>query len=201
MRIEMKRNLPLYPLAMMLVVAADLRAQESGGPAADDPRLAGMRPGAEHEELAKCVGGWTIEVTMGAGPRALVYKGEAENRMIVGGRFLEIEYQAKSASAGETEGVFTIGFDRRHERYALIAMDNFGTYFVTSQGPRDEASGTIRLLGTDDDPMMKAMGYTKEFVHVLDLRGPDEFSIEVRIIDTRTPERREMKYITYAFTR
>ncbi len=120
--------------------------------------------------------------------------------MIVGNRFLQIEYQAEGAS-GELEGMFTIGFDGRHDHYALFAVDSFGTYFVSSKGKLDEATGTIRMLGSDDDPMMKAMGLTKEFVHVLDLRGPDKFAIEIHFVDTRTPERREIKFMEFVFTR
>jgi hypothetical protein len=48
---------------------------------------------------------------------------------------------------------------------------------------------------------MKAMGYTKEFVHVVDFRTPDEFVIEVWFVDTRTAERREFKFMDYTFKR
>lgn len=48
---------------------------------------------------------------------------------------------------------------------------------------------------------MKAMGYTKEFVHVLDLRDADEYAIQVWFVDTRTPERREFKFMEYTFKR
>jgi hypothetical protein len=119
--------------------------------------------------------------------------------MIVGGRFLQLEYQAKGPN--ETEGMFILGFDPRHQRFTLITMDSFGAYYVASQGKRDEASGKIRMQGTDDDPMMKSLGYTKEFVHVLDLRSADEFAIEVWFVDTRTPARREMKFMDYTFKR
>jgi hypothetical protein len=110
--------------------------------------------------------------------------------------------QYEATGKGDTnEGIFTVGFDRRHKEYALVAFDNFGTYFVTSQGKRDEKSGKIRMAGKDDDPVMKAMGHSKEFVHVLDLRGPDEFAVEVWFVDTRTAERREFRYMDYTFKR
>lgn len=76
-----------------------------------------------------------------------------------------------------------------------------GTYFITSQGRRDTPGGKIRMLGTDDDPVMKAMGHTKEFVHVLDLRSPDEFAVEVWVVDTRTSARKEFKYMECLFKR
>jgi len=164
------------------------------GPASEAQlRLAG--PGPEHEKLARYSGSWDVQVKMGT----LIYQGAATNRMTVGGRFLQVEYQAQGAK-GATEGIFIAGFDPRHRHHTLIAMDSFGLYFVTSQGKPD-ASGKLCLLGSDDDPTMKAMGFTKEFVHVVDFKSADEFSIEVRFIDTRTPERKEMKFMTYSFVR
>jgi len=156
-------------------------------------RLAG--PGPEHEKLARYSGTWDVQIKMGA----QTYSGAATNRMTVGGRFLQVEYQARGTKSA-TEGIFVAGFDPRHQRHTLIAMDSFGPYFVTSKGKPD-ASGKLRLLGSDDDPTMKAMGLTKEFVHVVDFKSADEFSIEVRFIDTRTPERKEMKFMTYSFAR
>jgi hypothetical protein len=198
---------------MLLAVCGPLAAQEAKTPAGPTPfeeQLKRTRPGPEHEQLARYAGTWNIEVKLGGGPAAMVYQGTADNRMIVGGRFLQIEYRgaakdgtakAGASKAGSTEGSFIVSFDSRHKRYSIVALDNFGTYFVTSQGKRDEETGTIKMLGTDDDPMMKRMGFTKEFAHVLDLRSPDQFAIEVRIIDTRTPARKEMKYVEYLFNR
>lgn len=158
------------------------------------------RPGVEHEKLARYIGKWDVVVSMSSGAAAMKYQGTAESRMTVGGRFLQMEYQAKGKT-DSTEGIFTIGFDPRHQRYTIIAMDSFGTYFVTSQGKQDEKTGKIRMLGTDDDPMMKSLGYTKEFVHVLDLRNPDEFAVEIWFVDTRTAARKEIKFMEYTFKR
>lgn len=41
----------------------------------------------------------------------------------------------------------------------------------------------------------------KGFVHILDLRSRDEYVIKVWFIDTRTVERREMKFMDYTFKR
>jgi hypothetical protein len=157
------------------------------------------KPGEEHEKLARYVGAWNIEIRMGSGA-ALAYQGAATNRMTVGGRFLQMEFQAQGKS-NTTEGIFTLSFDTRHQRFSIIAMDSFGTYFVTSSGKRDEASGKIRMLGTDDDPLMKSMGYTKEFIHIVDFRSLDEYVVEVWFVDTRTSARREFKYMDYVFKR
>ena len=189
--------LPTFTLGLML--AGMLVAQEVKTPSAED-QLKQTKPGLEHEAFARYVGTWDLTVNMGSGASAIKYQGAADSRMTVGGRFLQVEYQAKG-EADATEGLFTLGFDSRHQRHTLIAMDSFGTYFVTSQGQRDAKSGKIRMSGADDDPVMKALGYTKEFVHVLDLRGPEEFVIEVWFVDTRTAARKEFKYMDYTFKR
>lgn len=197
--VTMKLSLtkPIIALLWAFIALSSAEGQESrkSVETASEAQLRLAGPGPEHEKLARYSGTWNVRVTMGP----LTYHGAATNRMTVGGRFLQVEYQAEGEK-GATEGIFIAGFDPRHQRHTLIAMDSFGPYFVTSQGKPD-ASGKLRLLGSDDDPTMKAMGFTKEFVHVVDFKSADEFTIEVRFIDTRTPERKEMKFMTYSFTR
>ena len=179
--------------------AQEPSAKSAPGSGTAERRSDPGKPGPEHEKLAAWAGTWAMTISMGTGQRALVYEGAATNRMTVGGRFLQVEYAAKGAP-GALEGIFVLGFDPRHQNHTLIAMDSFGPYFVTSKGKRDEQSGKIKMFGTDDDPQMKAMGLTKEFVHLVEFPTADEFSIEVWFIDTRTPERKEMKFMTYRFT-
>lgn len=157
-------------------------------------------PGPEHEELEKYAGKWQVKVTMGNGEQAPASTGNGTSYMTLERRFLWIGYNV-NGKAGRIKGNFTIGFDRRNERYSLIAMDTFGTYFVTSHGKKDEKTGKLKLYGKDDDPYMKSLGYDKEFVHVIDLQSDDEFTIEVHFIDTRTPERKEIKAMAFHFTR
>lgn len=174
-----------------------LKAQESAPASRNSADLMKFtQPGTEHEELARLSGTWDVSFKFGS----IVYSGTAEAAMVVGGRFLQIKYAARAKEAN-TEGIFTVGFDRRHQHYTLIAMDSFGTYAVTSQGKREGVNGRIKMAGKDDDPMMKSMGLTKEFLHVLDLKSSDEFKVEVFFIDTRTPERKEIKALDYTFKR
>jgi len=158
------------------------------------------KPGPEHQQLARYVGKWNVAVRMGGGATAVSYTGTGEGRMVVGGRFLQVEYQARNATDA-TEGLMLLGFDRRHQRFTMSAHDSFGTYAVSSQGTQDESTGKIRMQGTDDDPVMKALGHEKAFVQVLDPRSDDEFAIEVWFVDTRSAARKEFKYMEYLFTR
>lgn len=200
------RSLPTLALALTLAAASSWSPAQEAKPTPQvkpptaEEQLKLTKPGAEHEELARHAGAWDVEISMGSGKAPVKYQGTSENRMTVGGRFLQMEYQTLG-KAGPIDGMFTVGFDPRHQRHTLIAMDSFGAYFVTSQGRRETPGGKIRMLGTDDDPVMKALGHTKEFVHVLDLRSPDEFTVEVWFVDTRTAARKEFKYMAYTFKR
>lgn len=157
-------------------------------------------PGPEHEQLAKFGGTWKVGVTMGNGDQAVASNGNAKSYMTLENRFLWIGYEA-TGKAGRQKGAFTIGYDRRNDLYTLIAMDTYGTYFVTSSGKANAETGKIKMYGKDDDPHMKAMGFDKEFAHVLDLRKPDNFELEVYFVDTRTPDRKETRAMKFAFSR
>jgi hypothetical protein len=125
----MKHNSMLNAFVVILLLSSLIAAQETKSPSAED-QLKLTRPGLEHEALTRYTGTWDATVRMGSGASAIEYQGTAESRMKVGGRCLQVEYQAKG-KADATEGMFTVGFDPRHQRHTLIAMDNFGTYFVT----------------------------------------------------------------------
>ena len=157
-------------------------------------------PGPEHELLAKYAGKGSLNLRYGVGNRAMVFEGSSDNRTMVDGRFLALEYEAES-KMGPTSGMLIIGFDRRHGEFTLQAMDSWGTYFVSSRGKREGDAKTVKLYGKDDDPHLKAMGFgEKEFVHVLDFSDDKKLVVEVHMIDTRTEERVERKMMEYAFT-
>lgn len=184
---------------MTLIMLSTISAADPM-PATVQQQLELTKPGPEHQKLARHVGKWNVAVRMGSGANAVSYTGTGEGRMVVGGRFLQLEYQAKQET-DTTEGLMLLGFDRRHKRFTMSAHDSFGTYVVSSRGTMDESSGKIRMHGTDDDPVMKALGHEKAFVHVLDPRSDDEFAIEIWFVDTRTAARKEFKYMEYVFTR
>ena len=182
----------LIVAALVMVSPAPALAQEA---AADDP-LAATRPGPEQEALAGLAGEWDVSLTFGG----RTVEGPGTVTTVIGARFIDIHY-AVGAEDESVEGRFTVGFDRRNQRYQLVALDTYGTYFVTSEGAMDPETGRIKLTGTDEDPHMAAMGFTKEYAHVFGFAGDDAFTIEVYFIDTRTEARNEILAMTYAFTR
>lgn len=161
-----------------------------------------MQPGPEHALLAKYVGQWDLEVSSPTPPGRppVVWKGSAVNVMEIGGRFLRTKFNYEGAGMKQ-EGDYTLGFDRRHNKFVFVGMDSWGTYYVTAMSQKDSPKETIKLYGQDDDPQMAAMGYKKEFGFVYEWAGDDKFTLRILFMDTRTPERREIEYLKFTFTR
>lgn len=68
------------------VVAA---AQQQPTPEQMKAMLEGMKPSAEHRELAALEGRWALEISYNMGPgQTMRARGTGTNRMILGGRFL-----------------------------------------------------------------------------------------------------------------
>jgi len=180
-------------------VVAQERAQRPGGETfAQSRELA--NPGPEHDMLSKFAGNWDVTVTAGNASGRTGSVGKCRSYMTLERRFLWIGYEARGES-GRFKGAFMVGFDRRHQHFTMLAMDTDGTYFVTSKGKKLPDSQSIKLYGTDDDPYMKKLGFTKEFAHVLKFNAPNKFTIDILFIDTRTDERKEVKAIEFTFTR
>jgi hypothetical protein len=122
-----------------------------------DAMLAKMRPGPEHQTLARLEGRWAQEIAYGmGGPQKTVVKGTATNRLILGGRFLiserTAEHPAPSISGERTlDAVNIYGFDRRTNQFTIIELDSMGTYSVSAAG-RAAPDGSIVMSGeTLDD--------------------------------------------------
>lgn len=164
-------------LAPCLLAAAPAAAQV---PAPPEERqriarevMAAAQPGPEHAELMALAGAWDVEGFMWSGPGAEPMKlgFPAENRAVLGGRFLES--RASGELMGMTIEALTIyGFDRRHRKYTIVGFDSFGTYYVTGAGTMDPATRTVAMDGTDDDPVT---GMTQVYTLHLRFVDPDTY--------------------------
>jgi hypothetical protein len=158
-------------VALVMLVPAAAAAQQQPTPEMIARAQELMAPGPEHRVLAGLAGTWDQEIRMwpepGAPPMAL--QAVSENRMILGGRFLE---SRSTFEFGGTKGesISILGFDRRHEKYTAIGLDEFGTYWVTAAGTASP-DGWFVMRGTDDDPV---------------LGGTQEYEFRLRIVDANT---------------
>jgi hypothetical protein len=134
-------------------------------------------PGPEHKRLAALEGNWDQEVKlwMAPGQNPLIFKGTVQNKMILGGRFLQTE--SKFGGEGfQAEALLIMGFDRRVNQYTEVDFDSEGTYYVTGAGPFDSARNAIVLSGEETQPG-GATG--NKFDTIITVLSPDKYRTEI----------------------
>jgi hypothetical protein len=157
------------------------------------------QPGKEHKLLASLEGQWNMEIKVWTSPgmEPMLMTGKAENKMILGGRFL-----LTTSDGGEgdmyTETHTLTGFDRRHKKYTTVGYDTWGTYYATAAGTSDESGRTITMYGEDRDPII---GKTQKYDMVLHFIDENSYRWEVIFKDFRTPNEEPFKMLEILYTR
>lgn len=110
------------------------------------------RPVDEHKRLAALTGPWKVTTKLWFDPAqpGESSTGTGEARMILGGRFAEIDTNVKGAF--DAESLTIMGFDRRTGDYTMVGFDTLGTYFITAAGKYDEAQKGVVLHGSYAQP-------------------------------------------------
>jgi hypothetical protein len=174
----MKSRGILAGLAFLVVVAAlAIGADEKKtAPAAgkmDEKAMMDMMakystPGVEHKKLESFVGTWDTTAKMWMDPSAPPQesKGTSENKMALGGRFLEQRFEG-TFMGQPFSGVGYTGYDIYKKQYVGTWMDTMGTQIMSSTGTAD-ASGKMTFTGTVDDPMTNKKMDFKETITVVD---------------------------------
>ena len=125
-------------------------------------------PGPEHKALEQFVGTWdaTVKMWMAPGAPPQESTGTAENKMTLGGRFLEQHYEGTFMNQPFT-GMGYTGYDLYKKQYIGTWMDSMGTSIMNSTGTADP-SGTMTFTGKMDDPVAKKTQPFKETMKVVD---------------------------------
>lgn len=110
------------------------------------------RPVAEHKRLAELTGPWNATTTFWFDPAdgPVSSSGTANGKMILGGRFLQLDADLKGAFGAESLTIF--GFDRRTSEYTLVGFDTLGTFWITAAGKYDETRKGVVLAGSYAQP-------------------------------------------------
>lgn len=175
------RFMALHSSLLLILAWAAGSAPAGAHPGHDPSQIArymeASKPGEQHTMLAALAGSWDQSAKIwpapGREPRTLT--GSCENRMILGGRFLQSEAAGESMGT-PWETLQIIGYDRRHERFEIVAFDTQGTYSVSATGGYDPETRTISMYGEDDDPIF---GYTQKFDMNLRFVSDDEYVFEI----------------------
>lgn len=152
--------------------AAAAPAAAAGAPSQDEMMkawIAFATPGAPHKALEGLAGTWDVKskVWMAPGAPPEETAGTAENRMILGGRYLEQRYEG-TAMGQPFHGIGTTAFDNYKKKFVATWVDSMGTGIMVTTGTFDKAGKAITSWGTMDDPALKKTTKVKTVVTILD---------------------------------
>lgn len=109
--------------------------------------------GEEHERLKKMAGTWDVQSKMWFAPGMdpVVAQGEAEIKLILGGRYAQQNYECPMMGM-PYNGMGFEGYDTVKKKYVSIWMDSMGTGIFYSEGTADETGKVFTYIGKMDDP-------------------------------------------------
>ena len=137
-------------------------------------------PGEGHKALAGMVGTWDAEVTswMEPGQPPTKSKGTSENRMVLGGRWVESKFTSEMMGQ-PFEGLGYTGYDNYKKKYIGTWQDNMSTAVMISEGTMDAAGKVMTSSSTMDDVMTGKKAEVKMTTtivspdhHVFEMWGP-----------------------------
>lgn len=173
----MKINLSLSCLALLLVAvaaSADDKDKKAAPSAAEHDAMMKKwmevaTPAEAHKKLEPMVGTWATKVTMWMDPSAPpeVSEGTSENRMALGGRWLEQRYEG-TLMGGPFSGIGYTGYDNYKKQYVGMWMDTASTAAMSTTGKADAAGKSMTFTGSMDDPMTGKVCEMKEVVTIVD---------------------------------
>lgn len=113
-------------------------------------------PNSNHEILKLFEGSWKMDWANRMSMEQPEEKGTGtvEHKMILGGRFIEMD-GIIDMMGQKMKTLQFIGYDNRKSEYFFIGMDEFGTYAMFCTGTYDKSKNQLNFKGTDLDPMSK----------------------------------------------
>ena len=140
-------------------------------------------PGEAHKKLDAMAGTWNVKMKswMAPGQPPEETAGTAENKWVLGGRYLAQQYDGKMMGQ-PFNGMGYTGFDNFKKKYESVWMDNMGTGIMMSTGSFDKTGKVMRFSATMDDPITEKKTQVKETLTLLDadthrlemwMTGPD----------------------------
>lgn len=155
-----------------------------------------MMPAEAHKNLEKYAGKFDVEISMvmndGAAPVVIMVK--STNKMILGGRFLEMT-QMGDMMGMSYQAISTMGFNNTDKNFNLTTITNMGTGTLYVTGPHDPLTNTAELRGILSNPVNEQMIEVRQVFHFL---NEDQMMIENFDKEEGSEER---KTIEYKFTR
>ncbi|MEO8587486.1 MAG: DUF1579 domain-containing protein [Acidobacteriota bacterium] len=126
-------------------------------------------PGAPHKTLETFVGSWDVKTKMWMAPGAPPQEttGTSENKMILGGRYLEQRYEG-TMMGQPFSGIGVTGYDNYKKKFTSTWVDSMGTGIMEMTGTADKTGKVITSWGMMDDPAEKRSMKAKTVVTIVD---------------------------------
>lgn len=130
-------------------------------------------PGVPHKLLGSLAGAWNTKTKawMKTDKPPMEGTGTCEQKMILGGRYLQQEYNGEMMGTPFT-GINIIGFDNHIQKYVSTWIDSMSTGIYFFEGTASADGTTITQKSSYDDPV----------------RGPTVWCSVTRIVDDDTLE-------------
>ncbi len=134
-------------------------------------------PGAPHKALAGLAGSWTTRTRAWMEPDKppMEGTGTCEQKMLLGGRYLQQEYTGEMMGSPFT-GINVIGYDNHTKKYVSTWIDSMSTGIYYFEGTASANGKVITQKSSYDDPA----------------RGPMVWRSVTKIVDSNT-----LKYEMY----
>jgi len=166
---------------LFLLAAAFLARGASAQTSSQDQQKAMeayMKAGAvteNHALLKSFVGRWETTATMWAVPGAppTTSKNEVEGELILGGRFVRMNYRG-TMMGQPFEGIQVTGYDNLQKAFVTVWVDNTSTSLYLLSGTYDPVKKTYTNTGKWAGPM----GGLTPVRMVIRVLGPDEYISE-----------------------
>ncbi len=147
-------------------------------------------PGAPHKVLASMTGSWNTKIKswMGPGKPPMESTGTSEQKMVLGGRFLQQEFTGEMMGSPFT-GIGVTGYDNHTKKYVSTWIDSMGTAILFFEGTAGPDGKTITQETRYDDPVkgpMKWRSVTRivdDNTHMFEMYSTDKSGKEEKMIE------------------
>ncbi len=147
-------------------------------------------PGAPHKLLAGIAGSWNTKIKSWMEPDKppMESKGTCEQKMVLGGRFLQQDFTGEMMGSTFT-GIGVTGYDNHTKKYVSTWMDSMGTAILFFEGTASADGKAITQECRYDDPIkgpMKWCSVTKivdDNTHVFEMYGTDKSGKEEKMME------------------
>lgn len=158
-----------------------------------DPWTEYIEPSKVHTLISQYEGNFKMEIkmSMGEGKEPSITIVEGQNKMLLGGRFLELK-QNGTLMGMDYQSIMTMGFNNTDKKMALTTITNMGTGTLSLFGYFNEDFKTAALFGQLTNPDSKNSINVKQVVSFID---NDTIKIESFDKETDEPEKKTVEYL------